>query len=383
MPRLKRSKTIENWTNEILTSDSDIGDVETLFEVAATSLAQENPLNKINKQLSSTQAMLIEALKVKEISSNIKNEEDISKFSTQVKILELAIDKRQKLHKERTYFLEQKVAEAGIFAVQKNNRKKNDTGKIVRKIRKGTLRYTVGEELTPFDAKVLMSLHKLWENKGKTKELTVNMYEILRACHLTPSGDSYNLLENSLLRLFRAEVVLQDIGDNTEERTFIHLLQEVGFERGRAEQGKDAKFTVMFTDRIYNSMAAGYFERFSGALLADLSSGTAQILMIALQPEFRKSIYEWTLDEVCLMIDLTSGRPSTRRTSIQKALSELETYKHISNYRIWDDYSGLTKVWATPGSILLEEDIVIKDKWEQYSGEIKDWWLKNKSTIDS
>ncbi len=369
MPRIKRTKTLENWTMDIINADPQ----ESIMELAAISLAQENPLNKLNKQLSSTQALLIDALKIKETGNDLQIEQTLQKLSFQVKLLESAIDKRQILHKERTYFLEQKVAEAGIFAVQKNNKKRSSESKIVRKIRKGSLRYTPGEELTAFDAKVLMSLHKLWENKGRHKELTVNMYEILRACHMNPSGDSYNLLENSLLRLFRAEVVFQDLNQESEGETFIHLLQEVGFERGRAEQGKDAKFTLLFTDRIYNSMAAGYFERFSGALLTDLSTSTAQILMIALQPEFRKSIYEWTLDEVCQMIDLTSGRPSTRKTSIQRALSELETYKHISNFRIWDDYSGLTKIWVVPGSILLEEDKVIKEHWEQFEGDIKCW----------
>nr|WP_304220545.1 replication initiator protein A [Fredinandcohnia onubensis] len=365
MRRSKKTKTVEHWTQEILETENQ----ESILTYAATVLAQDHPLNKLNKQLADAQAALIQVFKSDEEQ---QNHHEIQKFSLQIKLLENAIECRQQLHRERSYFLEKKVAEAGIFAIQKNNKKRTSTHKIIRKIRKGSIRYMPGEELTAFDAKVLMSLHKLWENKGKSKEITVNMYEILKACHMNPSGDAYNLLENSLLRLFRAEIVFKNETNDTESETFVHLLQEVGFERGRAEKGKEAKFTLMFTDRIYNSMTAGYFERFSGALLTDLSTSTAQILMIALQPEFKNSQYEWTLDEVCEMIDLASPRPSLRKSSIQKALSELETYQYIQQYRIWDDYSGLTKVWAVPGEILLE-DRVIQENWARYTGKIKEW----------
>lgn len=355
MPKKKTRSSLDAWTEDILSTRDDVQLAE-LYEMAAESVAKDNGLNKINKQLSTVQSKLIEAMKERENSSTPELQRQINRLNIQIKVLEEAIEHRRHMHRERSYFLEQKVAEAGIFSVPKSARRRvASNGQVIRKGRNASIRYAAGEELTPFDARVLMSVHKLWENKGKSKEITLNMYEILKVNHLAPSGEAYNMLEQSLMRLFRAEIMFEESSAEKESRQFGHLLQEVGFERGRAEVGRDAKFTIMFTDRIYNSMQAGYLERISGALWEDLSSSAAQLLLPILPGEFRKGINEWNLEDLCRIVNVTSPRPAERKGIITKALKELELFGEISGFKIWDDYSRLTKVHISPPTQLLDD----------------------------
>lgn len=305
--------------------------------------------HKLNQKFVSTTTELdtLKKLKWKQ-SENKEIQEKIQLCHIELKVWEKAIHLRTELYGNPKYPLEGNVAEAGAFSVSKRRKKASPEGLIERKGRGATIRHYANMELTVADAKLLLAMHKLWEEKGKGKEIEVSFYEIAKKLNRTKSGKTYDDIRESLMTLFRTEIRFENFVRNGEKikSQFMHIMQ------GVAELEAGEKARVRFTDYIYDSLQSGYFIYISMALLEDLSSSAAQGLYPFIAAQSIKGIHEWYVDELCLTVNITTPRPSERIGIIDNAFQEMKDSGIILTFSRYLDESGAQKIKIQPSHIL-------------------------------
>ncbi|MEF3310855.1 replication initiator protein A [Paenibacillus sp. GYB004] len=342
-------RKLQHLMDEMLHSTTISADLRSQNITQIAQNYQRYPKHKLNQKFVSCTTELDQLRKQKKIDpGNNKLVEKIKQYEIEQKIWEEAIQLRKELYQHPKYPLEGNVAEAGAFSVTKRRKKAPQSLLVERKSRGAVIRHFGDMELTVTDAKLLLVMHKLWEEKGRGKEIEVSFYEIAKKLNRPKSGKTYEDIRNSLLTLFRTEIKFENFVLNGEKvkTQFIHIMQGVA----EIEAGEKAR--VRFSDYIYDSLQSGYFIYISMALLEDLSSSAAQGLYPFIAAQSLKGIQEWYVNELCMTVNITAPRPSERLSTLINAFQEMSSLGIIYDFKHFLDESGAEKIRIDPSPIL-------------------------------
>ncbi|MGV2886221.1 plasmid replication initiator TrfA [Paenibacillus taichungensis] len=227
---------------------------------------------------------------------------------------------------------------------------------LVRDNRRTKIYHPGNKELTLQDAKVLIGIHKLWEESGKQKEFEFTIYSLAKAMNRDTGGKTYNEIWESLEVLQDSKFEFTYYYDKglIDSLDRITILQQIG------RRDRNGTFKIMFSDAIYKSLQSGAIAYLSLAILEDLSTNTAQNLYLFLPAQVAQGITRWPLDEIALLMGAKGNRPAKKKEIVKDACENMVELSLLEGYNLHDDESGATFLEINPSSLLLHSSNSVK-----------------------
>jgi len=250
-------------------------------------------------------------------------------------------------------------SESAISSISKSRGKANtqvDGDNLVRDNRRTKIYHPGNKEITLQDAKVLIGIHKLWEESGKKKEFEFTIYSLAKAMNRDTGGKTYNEIWESLEVLQDSKFEFTYYFDKglIDSLDRINILQAIG------RRDRNGTFKIMFSDLIYKSLQSGAIAYLSLAILEDLKTNTAQNLYLFLPAQIAQGITRWPLDEIALLMGAKSNRPSKKRDIVKEACDNMVELSLLEGYDLHEDESGATFLEIEPSSLLLHSSNIVK-----------------------
>jgi hypothetical protein len=243
-------------------------------------------------------------------------------------------------------------SESAISSIAKSRTKASlnvEGDNLVRDNRRTKIYHPGNKELTLQDAKVLIGIHKLWEESGKQKEFEFTIYSLAKAMNRDTGGKTYNEIWESLEVLQDSKFEFTYFFDTgrIDSLDRINILQAIG------RRDRNSTFKIMFSDPIYKSLQSGAIAYLSLAILEDLKTNTAQNLYLFLPAQVGQGITRWPLDEIALLMGAKGNRPAKKKEIVKDACENMMELSLLDGYDLHDDESGATFLEITPSSLLL------------------------------
>lgn len=232
---------------------------------------------------------------------------------------------------------------------KKSLEKLNDGETLVRDNRRTKIYHPAQKELTLQDAKVLIGIHKLWEESGKEKEFEFTIYALAKAIGRDTGGATYKEIWESLevLQDSKFEFTYYYKQGQLESLDRINILQSIG------RRDRQKTFKIMFSDAVYRSLQAGAFAYLSLAILEDLSTSTAQNLYLFLPAQVAQGNRKWLLEEIVILMGAKANRPQKRRELVIEACENMVELNLLDGYEIHRDETGAEYCEFKPSKLLL------------------------------
>lgn len=244
---------------------------------------------------------------------------------------------------------------------KRNEMESEDEGGLVRDNRRTRIYHPANKELTLQDAKVLIGIHKLWEESGKQKEFEFTIYSLAKAMNRDTGGKTYNEIWKSL-------EVLQDSKFEFlyyYEKGIIDSLDRINILQAIGRRDRNSTFKIMFSDMIYRSLQSGAIAYLSLAILEDLKTDTAQNLYLFLPAQVGQGITRWPLEEISTLMGSKANRPFFKRKAVEEACKNMVEISLLENFKIHEDESGATFLEVTPTNLLLMSTSMTRQVVEQ------------------
>lgn len=357
-----RKFNIDNWVTKIAALDLPIEDpkVKDLIIKAADQLkskskeeAQRHIRDEGQKELDLTKSLLQQTYTPEEVEAVNKEI-----FKHQVK--QLIWEKSQEIRRA-TYYNKPShpyghiFAEGAISSISSTRSKKKkvtpseEGDTLVRDNRRTRIYHPANKELTLQDAKVLIGIHKLWEESGKQKAFEFTIYSLAKAMNRDTGGKTYNEIWQSL-------EVLQDSKFEFcyyYEKGIIDSLDRINILQAIGRRDRNSTFKIMFSDMIYRSLQSGAIAYLSLAILEDLKTDTAQNLYLFLPAQVGQGITRWPLEEISNLMGSKAPRPYFKRKAVEEACKNMVEISLLESYKIHEDETGTTYLEVTPSNLLL------------------------------
>ncbi|KGP77985.1 MULTISPECIES: replication initiator protein A [Paenibacillus] len=227
---------------------------------------------------------------------------------------------------------------------------------LVRDNRRTKIYHPAKKELTLQDAKVLIGIHKLWEESGKQKEFEFTIYSLAKAMNRDTGGKTY-------LEIWQSLEVLQD---SKFEFTYYHdkglidSLDRINILQAIGRRDRNETFKIMFSDAVYRSLQSGAIAYLSLAILEDLKTGTAQNLYLFLPAQVAQGITRWPLDEIALLMGSKANRPAKKKQIVEEACENMMEISLLDGYKLHEDESGSIFLEIRPSKLLLTSGNSVK-----------------------
>lgn len=242
-------------------------------------------------------------------------------LNLQYKILAKAIEVKQEYQKQFTHPIERNFIGHGVFSSTTPNQetlKKIRTSEgIVEQVRDGFrklyYRNENGNLLTTYDTKVFIGLLKLWETRGKNREIIFEFKELLHEIESDLSGGEYTTVAKSLENLARTSIIMEEYLDPStgkKTRTRIHhpiQNADIIYTKGRAEA------TIEFNNYLHDSLLAGNYVLINMGLFNDLATPTSKNLYLYIVNELSREDNRVEIDP---LIEHLGLHASTRTKAI-------------------------------------------------------------------
>jgi len=357
-----RKKTIENYVQEIMELNCSLEDQEVKliinkaadkFKSKSTSEAKTLRLTAREKEVDLEKELLEKRTtasheEIESLEAKIKEYIIVQRIWDQA-----MITRKEVYYKRPTLPYGDIFSTSGISSVSTSKSSKNDaeslkTDVLVRDNRRTKIYHPSHKELTLQDAKVLIGIHKLWEESGKKKDFEFTIYALAKTINRSMSGKTYNEIWNSLEVLQDSKfefVYFYDEGliDSLDR---VNILQAIG------RRDKNSTFKVTFSDFIYDSLQSGAITYLSLAILEDLSTNTAQNLYLFFPSQVAKGITRWNIDEICDLMGIKASRPVKKKTIIKNACDNMVELSLLDDYEIHEDESGSRFLSITPSELM-------------------------------
>lgn len=362
-----KSKNIDLWISKITALDLPENDprVLDLIKKAADQLktkskeeAQRHIRDEGHKELELSKALIQKELSVEE-QEDIKKE--IYKHQLKQKIWhEAQAIRRETYYSKPSHPYGHIFSESAISSIAKSRSKDPvvlDGDTLVRDNRRTKIYHPAKKELTLQDAKVLIGIHKLWEERGKEKEFEFTIYSLAKAMNRDTGGKTYNEIWESL-------EVLQD---SKFEFTFyydkglIDSLDRINILQAIGRRDRNGTFKITFSDAIYKSLQSGAIAYLSLAILEDLKTNTAQNLYLFLPAQIAQGITRWPLDEIALLMGTKANRPIKKQQIVKEACENMVETSLLDGYDLHEDESGAMFLEIKPSSLLLQSINSVKN----------------------
>ncbi|RRJ54859.1 RepB family plasmid replication initiator protein [Paenibacillus oralis] len=255
-------------------------------------------------------------------------------------------------------------SESAISSIAKSRSKATvnvDGDNLVRDNRRTKIYHPGKKELTLQDAKVLIGIHKLWEESGKQKEFEFTIYSLAKAMNRDTGGKTYNEIWESLevLQDSKFEFTFYYDKGMIDSLDRINILQAIG------RRDRNSTFKIMFSDPIYRSLQSGAIAYLSLAILEDLKTNTAQNLYLFLPAQIAQGITRWPLDEIALLMGTKGNRPAKKKEIVKEACENMKEISLLDGYDLHEDESGATFLEIKPSSLLLLSSNSVKQAQQQ------------------
>lgn len=366
-----KSKNIEPWVSKITALELPAEDprVLDLINKAADQLktkskeeAQRHIRNEGEKELE-----LHKALVATEVSEEEKEKikKEIYKHQIRQKIWKRAQEiRRATYYSKPSHPYGHIFSESAISSIAKSRSKAPnnvDGDNLVRDNRRTKIYHPGNKELTLQDAKVLIGIHKLWEESGKQKEFEFTIYSLAKAMNRDTGGKTYNEIWESLEVLQDSKFEFTYYYDKglIDSLDRINILQAIGRRDG------NGTFRIMFSDVIYKSLLSGAIAYLSLAILEDLKTNTAQNLYLFLPAQIAQGITRWPLDEIALLMGVKGNRPAKKKEIVKEACENMVEISLLDGYDLHEDESGAVFLEIKPSSLLLLSSNSVKHAQQQ------------------
>lgn len=232
---------------------------------------------------------------------------------------------------------------------KKNVEATNEVDTLVRDNRRTKIYHPAKKELTLQDAKVLIGIHKLWEESGKEKEFEFTIFSLAKAIGRDTGGKTYKEIWESLeiLHDSKFEFTYYYKEGHIESLDRINILQSIGRRDGKQT------FRIMFSDAVYRSLQAGAFAYLSLAILEDLSTSTAQNLYLFLPAQVAQGNRKWRLEEIIILMGAKANRPQKMRDIVKEACENMVELNLLDGYEFHKDETGVEYCEFKPSKLLL------------------------------
>lgn len=355
-----RKVNIDQWVTKIAALNLPKEDtaVQELINKAADQLkskskeeAQRHIRDEGQKELDLHKQLLQQKLSQDEI-------ENINKEIFKHQIKQIIWNKSQEIRRA-TYYNKPShpyghiFAEGAISSISSTRKKKleaiegGDT--LVRDNRRTRIYHPANKELTLQDAKVLIGIHKLWEESGKQKEFEFTIYSLAKAMNRDTGGKTYNEIWQSL-------EVLQDSKFEFfyyYEKGIIDSLDRINILQAIGRRDRKGSFKIMFSDMIYRSLQSGAIAYLSLAILEDLKTDTAQNLYLFLPAQVGQGITRWPLEEISNLMGSKATRPVYKKKAVEDACKNMVEISLLEDFSIHEDETGTSYLEVIPTSLLL------------------------------
>ncbi|MCM3130620.1 MULTISPECIES: replication initiator protein A [unclassified Paenibacillus] len=358
MPR--RKVNIDQWVSKIVVLELPKEDpkVQDLIIKAADQLkskskeeAQRHIRDEGQKELELTKLLLQQ--------TNTQEEADaINKEIFKHQIKQIIWNKSQEIRRA-TYYNKPShpyghiFAEGAISSISTKRQKAlsaaEDGDTLVRDNRRTRIYHPANKELTLQDAKVLIGIHKLWEESGKQKEFEFTIYSLAKAMNRDTGGKTYNEIWQSL-------EVLQDSKFEFcyyYEKGIIDSLDRINILQAIGRKDRHSTFKIMFSDMIYRSLQSGAIAYLSLAILEDLKTDTAQNLYLFLPAQVGQGITRWPLEEISNLMGSKATRPVYKKKAVEDACKNMVEISLLEEFTIHEDETGTSYLEVTPTNLLL------------------------------
>jgi len=355
----RKKINIENWVDKITALDLPIDDprVQELITKAADQLktkSKEEAQRHIRDE-GQMELELHKKLALEDLSEEEKIEINKSIFKHQVrqKIWELSQEIRRKTYYGKpSHPYGHIFSESAISSISSKRSKDTRVGTgdtLVRDNKRTKIYHPAKKELTLADAKVLIGIHKLWEESGRQKEFEFTIYSLAKAINRDPGGKTYSDIWNSLevLQDSKFEFIYYHDKGKIESLDRINILQAIG------RRDRNGTLKVMFSDPVYRTLESGSIAYLSLAILEDLKTNTAQNLYLFLPAQVAQGITRWPLDEIALLMGIKANRPKKIREIVEEACENMMEISLLDGYTLHEDETGAVFLEVKPSELLL------------------------------
>lgn len=269
-----------------------------------------------------------------------------------IKITEKAKELRRERNRQTSRFDTNILSHAPFFAGGSKKRKAEAAkeGSILidkTGLRQMSYRNDKGVLLTCNDAKTLAGLFSIWEEQGWEDKVRFTTYQLVEKLNMGIGGKQYDIVAESLEKLGKTSVVLQEAYIRSEERTTIterfpliigEITKKVTDASGRVRSHENI---IEFSPYIKKSFKDGYFTLISLAVFDELETEAAKaiyLMVSGMQGMDKKEEYikpngvlEIPLTTVYETLFLENSK-SKNKMAVERACEELKHIDVISNY---------------------------------------------------
>lgn len=374
-----KKQSIDQHLSKIMSLNLSIGDL------AVQKLIAEAADEFKTKTKSETAKYIFENSK-KEVALNMKllepviTEEEkieINKQIQKLKIANLIYEEAQQM-RIRTYYSHPSFpyghvfSDSGISSVSTKMAKNVVVSEdnLVRDNRRTRIYHPSQKELTLQDAKVLIGIHKLWEQHDKQKSFEFTIYSLAKAINRDTSGKTYKEIWSSLeaLQDSKFEFIYAHEKGILETIDRITILQAIG------KSDPNSSFKVTFSDAVYKSLKSGAIAYLSLAILEDLNTNTAQNLYLFFPSQVEQGITSWRIDEICELMGIKANRPAKKIEIVKAACDNMVELTLLNSYELHQDETQNVTLIIDPSSLLLKSTKLAhrtNQKIEQISLDLK------------
>ncbi|WP_145142229.1 replication initiator protein A [Paenibacillus sp. Y412MC10] len=350
---------IEQWVGKItaLNLPADDPKVQELITKAADQLktkTKEVALKHIQSE-GTSELQLAKRLVQEQLTDEEKDQINKEIFKHQIKQkiwVESQLIRRATYYNKPSHPYGHIFSESAISSIStsKTAATATETGDtLVRDNRRTKIYHPAKKELTLQDAKVLIGIHKLWEENGKKKAFEFTIYSLAKAMNRDTGGKTYQEIWQSL-------EVLQD---SKFEFTYYHdkglidSLDRINILQAIGRRDRNETLSIMFSDPVYRSLQSGAIAYLSLAILEDLKTGTAQNLYLFLPAQVAQGITRWPLDEIALLMGSKANRPAKKKQIVEEACENMMEISLLDGYELHEDESGSIFLEIQPSNLLL------------------------------
>jgi hypothetical protein len=239
---------------------------------------------------------------------------------------------------------------SSISKTRKSSMKESDgSDTLVRDNRRTKIYHPAKKELTLQDAKVLIGIHKIWEENGKHREFEFTIYQLAKALNRDTGGKTYNEIWESLeiLQDSKFEFVYYFEQGKIESLDRTSILQSIG------RRDRTSTFRVMFSEKVYQTLQSGAIAYLSLAILEDLKTNTAQNLYLFLPSQIAQNITRWPIEEIIRLMGPKTPRPGHQQQMVKDACQNMVDIALLESFDLHTDETGATYLEVKPSKLLL------------------------------
>lgn len=266
--------------------------------------------------------------------------EEIQLLQHQILILEKAIQIKQKQNRQLSHNMERNFIDHPFISSSSPNeetlqkQRKKDGSLEVNKTGFRNMHYnnSNGKLLLPTDARNMLGIFKLWEQKGKNQSFEFTFNELLKCVQVEAIGGEYNNLFDSLSNLGQTSIVMEEFFDAEAKkrmRTKIHNpFQDMEIDR------TTNTVSVMLSNNLHKNLLIGNVVPISISLFNDLASPTSRALYLILVNKAKDGDLMLDVEQLLPHLGLHSSEKSKAYSHMQRAFEELQSFDVIQSFDI-------------------------------------------------